>query len=173
MLRLLPFVYVATLVFEVVVLATIYALAPPRPSDPLSVWLGTLGLASMVVLLVYAVARRSKAVRHIAELRHWLHFHIFLAFQGFVFVVFHSLPMFTGARFMWLNPGVLNFLAVCVVMASGIFGRWLFQQVEKESMAQRNSGSPRVSFSPERRMKEGRRAGEMTRVISPLGGVAR
>ncbi|MCA9568036.1 MAG: hypothetical protein KC656_09345, partial [Myxococcales bacterium] len=131
MLRLLPFVYVATLVFEVVVLATIYALAPPRPSDPLSVWLGTLGLASMVVLLVYAVARRSKAVRHIAELRHWLHFHIFLAFQGFVFVVFHSLPMFTGARFMWLNPGVLNFLAVCVVMASGIFGRWLFQQVPR------------------------------------------
>lgn len=129
--RILIILYVLILVAETIALSLVYALDPPAPSDPLSVWLGTLGLLSMVVLLAYGVARRSRTVRKIAELRIWLNLHIFLAFQGFLFVVFHSLPMFTGSRFMWLNPGVINFMAVCVVMVSGGFGRWLFAQVPR------------------------------------------
>lgn len=129
--RILPVVYSVVLLVEALALGILYATDPPAPSDPISVWLGTLGLASMVVLLGYSAARRSRALRRIAELRVWLHLHIFLALQGFLFVVFHSLPMFWGARFMWLNPGVINFAGVCVVVASGIFGRWLFQQVPR------------------------------------------
>lgn len=131
MLRLLPWIYALLLLTEAVGLAAVYALAPPAPSDPLSVWLGTLGLLSMIVMLVYSVARRVKVLRDVARLSAWLELHIFLGLQGFLFVGFHSLPMFTNARFMWLNPGVINFAAVCVVIASGVFGRWLFAQVPK------------------------------------------
>lgn len=131
MLRFVPLLYAVILVAEILGLAVVYAVAPPAPSDPLSVWLGTLGLLSMIVMLVYSVARRVKFLRDVARLSAWLHLHIFLGLQGFVFVVFHSLPMFSNSRFMWLNPGVVNFLAVCVVIASGVFGRWLFAQVPK------------------------------------------
>lgn len=127
----MPIVYGLILAIEVVGLAVVYALWTPAPSDPLSVWLGTLGLLSMIVMLVYSFARRIKLLRDVARLSAWLHLHIFLGLQGFVFVLFHSLPMFTSARFMCLNPGVLNFAAVCVVIASGVFGRWLFGQVPK------------------------------------------
>lgn len=126
----LPKLYALILLLETVVLGVIYVVAPPDPSDPLSVWLGTLGLASMVIMLIYSFARRIKLLRDIARLSYWLHLHIFLGLQGFVFVCFHSAPMVTG-RFYLLNPGVLNFLAVCVVIASGFFGRWLFAQVPK------------------------------------------
>lgn len=126
----LPKLYALILLLETIVLGAIYVISPPDPSDPLSVWLGTLGLASMVIMLVYSFARRLKFLRDIARLSYWLHLHIFLGLQGFVFVCFHSVPMVTG-RFYLLNPGVLNFLAVCVVIASGFFGRWLFAQVPK------------------------------------------
>ncbi len=131
MSKLLPWLYGLILLLETIGLSVIYVVAPPEPSDPLSVWLGTLGLGSMIVMLIYSFARRIKLMRNVARLSVWLHLHIFLGLQGFVFVVFHSLPMFTGARFMWLNPGVLNFWAVVVVIASGVFGRWLFAQVPK------------------------------------------
>ncbi|MEZ4320647.1 MAG: hypothetical protein R3F61_24405 [Myxococcota bacterium] len=131
MLRFMPILYGLLLALEVVGLTVLYVFATPDPSDPISVWLGTLGLLSMIVMLVYSVARRIKLLRNVARLSYWLHLHIFLGLQGFVFVCFHSLPMFTGSKFMWLNPGVLNFLAVCVVIASGIFGRWLFSMVPK------------------------------------------
>lgn len=131
MQRLLPPVYALILLAEIAVLSWIYATDPPAPSEPLSVWLGSLGLGSMVVLLAYSLARRSAAIRRIAQLKVWLHLHIFLALQGFVFVVFHSLPMFWNATFHWLNPAVLNFIGVCIVIASGVFGRWLFAQVPK------------------------------------------
>lgn len=127
----LPKLYVLILLLETIVLTVIYAVATPAPSDPLSVWLGTLGLASMIIMLIYSFARRLKFMRNIARLSYWLHLHIFLGVQGFLFVCFHSLPMFSSGHFRILNPGVLNFLAVVVVIASGFFGRWLFSMVPK------------------------------------------
>lgn len=128
---LLPILFAIVLLVETVVLTVIYATAPPAPSDPLSIWLGTLGLLSMMVAGLYSIARRSRLIQRIMELRFFLHGHIFLALQGFLFVVFHSLPMFWNSRFMWLNPAVLNFVGVVVVVLTGIFGRWLFQQVPR------------------------------------------
>lgn len=149
----MPVVYGMLLLVEIVGLAALYAFATPDPSDPISVWLGTLGLLSMIVMLVYSIARRIKILRDMARLSYWLHLHIFLGLQGFVFVFFHSLPMFFGSRFMWFNPGVLNFLAVTVVIGSGIFGRWLFSQVPKtlggQHMAAREVESELASLQGE------------------------
>lgn len=132
MSRVLPFVYTAVLGLEVLVLTVVYAVWTPASSDPFGVWLGTLGLLSMVVMLVYSIARRSRLLRRVARLSTWLHFHIFMGVQGVVFVFFHSLPLFLRLPSAHLlNPGVLNLLACLTVFASGIFGRYLFAQVPK------------------------------------------
>ena len=52
MLRFMPYVYALILLIETIALTAIYILAPPASSDPLSLWLGTLGLLSMIVMLV-------------------------------------------------------------------------------------------------------------------------
>jgi hypothetical protein len=81
----------------------------------------------MVVMLLYSVARRSRALRGVARLSAWLHFHIFLGVQGMVCVFFHSLHLFTRAYAVnLLNPAVLSFAAVAIVFFSGLFGRYLY-----------------------------------------------
>ncbi len=127
MLARMPYVYAAILVLQTIVLAGVYATDPPAPSDPLSVWLGWIAIGSMVSLLIYSFARRLKRFRDMAKLSYWLHFHIFLGFEGMLSALFHSSHLFTReAAIVWTNPGVLNFLAVCIVFCSGVFGRWMY-----------------------------------------------
>jgi hypothetical protein len=127
MRRALPWIYAAIIVGEIAALSWRYSTDPPAPTSAFSVNLGWVGLGSMVVMLIYSVARRSKALRDLARLSAWLHFHIFLGVQGMVCVVFHSLHLFTRSYgFNWLNPAVLNFIAVAIVFASGLFGRYLY-----------------------------------------------
>lgn len=143
MRRLLPAVYAVIIVAEIAYLTWRWATNPPAPTSAFSVNLGWVGLVSMVVLLVYSIARRSRALRGAARLSAWLHFHIFLAVQGFVCVVFHSLHLFTrsyGVNLM--NPAVLNFIAVVIVFLSGLFGRYLYSFLPRtlggEQMAARD-----------------------------------
>jgi hypothetical protein len=122
----LPYVYAALLVLEGVALAALYATAPPLPSDPLSVALGWGAIGSMSVLLVYSVARRSRALRNVARLTYWLHFHIFLALQGVMWALFHASSVVRKEHVAWLNPGLLTTFAVLVVFSSGLFGRYVY-----------------------------------------------
>lgn len=132
MARWLPWIYGLVLLGETVGLSVLYAVSPPKASDPLSVWLATLGTASMIVMLGYSVARRSQRLRNIARLSTWLHLHIFLGIQGVIFVFFHSVPMFLRLPSVYLlNPGVLNLLACATAFFSGLFGRYLFAQVPR------------------------------------------
>lgn len=127
MLERLPYLYAAILVVEAIALSVVYATAPPAPSDPLSVGLGWAAIGSMVVMLVYSIARRSRRLRRVARLSYWLHFHIFLGLQGVLFAVFHSSQVVTRpAGLMWANPGLLSGVAVLVVFCSGLFGRYLY-----------------------------------------------
>ncbi len=87
----------------------------------------------MIVMLIYSFARRSVRLRRWAPLRVWLHFHIFCGVQGVLFVFFHCWPMLftrTGPV-QWLNPGVINAIAVLVVFLSGIFGRYLYSMLPR------------------------------------------
>lgn len=131
MQELLPRIYALILLAETVWLTQIFLTDPPDSSDPFSVALGWGGLVSMVVMLIYSVARRSKALRRIAPLKVWLHFHIFCGVQGVLLVFFHCWPMMfeRPGPIRWLNPGVLNALAVLVVFLSGLFGRYLYAMV--------------------------------------------
>ena len=123
----LPYAYWAVLLAEAVALGVVYATVSPAPSDPFSIWLGWGGVVSMVVMLIYSVARRSKRLRDVLRLSAWLHFHIFMGLQGVLFVFFHSLHLWTRlGTVVWTNPAVLSFLSVAIVFGSGIFGRYLY-----------------------------------------------
>lgn len=129
--KALPYAYAVILIAEAVFLLQRYLTNPPGSSAPLSIWAGWISLLSMVVLLIYTVARRARALRNFARLSHWLNFHIFLAFQAVLFGFFHCWHLFFGreAPIQWLNPGVLNGLAVTIVFFSGIFGRYLYSRL--------------------------------------------
>lgn len=132
MARFLPFVYFALLAAEAIGLTAVYAVLRPESSSLLNVALGSIGLASMVVMLVYSIARRSKLLRGWARLSTWLHLHIFLGLQGVLLVFFHCVPMlYREGHAALLNPGILNLIAVSVVFFSGLFGRYLYAQVPK------------------------------------------
>lgn len=123
----MPATYAVVLLAETIALTWRWVTDPPAPTSAFSVNLGWIGLGSMVVMLIYSVARRSRRLREVARLSAWLHFHIFLGVQGMVCVFFHSLHVFTrGYGVNLLNPAVLNFAAVAVVFFSGIFGRYLY-----------------------------------------------
>src|SRR2546429_439753 len=108
----LPAVYAVVIAAEILGLSWRYATDPPSPMSAFSVNLGWVGLGAMVGMLIYSVARRSRALRQCARLSAWLHFHIFLGVGGVVAVTFHSLHLFTrGYGFNLLNPAVLNFIA--------------------------------------------------------------
>lgn len=127
MRRLLPAVYAVIIIVELACFSWRWATDPPAPTSSFSVNLGWAGLGSMVVMLVYSLARRSRSLRNVARLSSWLHFHIFLGVQGMVCVLFHSMHLFTrGYGFNLLNPAVLNFIAVVIVFGSGLFGRYLY-----------------------------------------------
>jgi hypothetical protein len=135
--------YVLVVLAEIAVLTWRYATDPPSSSSAFSIRLGWGALLSMVVMLVYSLARRSRKLREIARLSSWLHFHIFLGVQGFVLAIFHSLHLFTRpAAIAWMNPAVLNLVMVVVVFCSGIFGRYLYSLIPRtlggEAMALRD-----------------------------------
>ena len=127
MRRLLPVIYAVIIAGEIALCVWRWSTDPPAPTSAFNINLGWIGLGSMIVMLIYSVARRSRALRQIARLSAWLHFHIFLGVQGMVCVFFHSLHLFTRAyEVNLLNPAVLNFGAVVIVFLSGLFGRYLY-----------------------------------------------
>lgn len=128
----LPYIYALVLLVEAGALFFVYLTDPPLPSDALSIGLGWVGLASMVGLLVYSIARRSRALRRWAKLSYWLHFHIFLAVQGGLGVLFHCWHLFgREAPVNPLNPAVLSGIGTVVVLCSGVFGRYLYSRLPR------------------------------------------
>lgn len=123
----LKYAYAAIVLIEAAVLVLRYRVDAPAPSDPLSIALGWVGLGSMVALLCYSFARRSRALRRFARLSYWLHFHIFLACQGCLAVLFHCWHLFgRETPVNPLNPAFLSGTATLIVFCSGLFGRYLY-----------------------------------------------
>ncbi|MCB9687875.1 MAG: hypothetical protein H6738_18870 [Alphaproteobacteria bacterium] len=132
MLRFLPLVYLSVLALEAAVLVPAYVLTRPSSGSLVNLIVGGVGLACMIGMLVYSIARRSRLLRSWMRLSTWLHLHIFLGLQGILLAYVHCLPLLW--RHGWpilVNPGMLNLYAVTVVFLSGLFGRYLYAQVPK------------------------------------------
>jgi hypothetical protein len=130
--RALPFLYLSLLLGEAGVLAPSYVWLRPDPGGIVNVVVGSVALLSMIAMLVYSIARRSRALRSVMRLSTWLHLHIFLGLQGILLAYVHCLPLlWRGGAPLLLNPGMLNLYAVTIVFGSGLFGRYLYAQVPK------------------------------------------
>ncbi|MSP58978.1 MAG: hypothetical protein EXR72_01325 [Myxococcales bacterium] len=123
----LPAAYYALLLAEVAALVALAVLAPEQSgSGRYSYLLGWAGTASMVLMHIYSLRRRLKAMRGLGRLRSWLHLHIFLGLQGALFVTYHSLHLHQAKSIQGLN-----ILCVAIVVASGLFGRYLYALIPK------------------------------------------
>jgi len=115
----LPWPYIAILLVEVFALGGLAASAHARP--PLTYEAGWLGCGSMLVMQLYSVRRRVRALRRLGALRTWLDAHIFLGVQGFVLVAYHSIGASPSA-----SLAAINFALVATVVTTGLIGRYLY-----------------------------------------------
>src|SRR5688572_30518482 len=106
----------------------------------------------MLVMHVYSLRRRVRAMARWGRIRSWLEVHIFLGLQGAMLVTFHSLHLSTLT-----NISGLTFALTLVVVCSGIFGRYLFAQLPKSISGERLSAA---------------QVGEELAVLRALGGAA-
>ena len=118
----LPWPYLAVLLAEVVVLGGLAAASRARP--PWTYELGWAGCGSMLVMQLYSVRRRVRALRELGALRTWLDAHVFLGLQGFVLVAYHSIGVSPSA-----SLAAINFALVATVVVTGLVGRYLYSLI--------------------------------------------
>lgn len=86
--------------------------------------LGVVGSSMMLLLLLYSLRKRVRALRRLGALSRWLDVHIFLGVVGPLFVVLHS-------SFKVKGLVALSFWSMVVVALSGVLGRYLYLQIPR------------------------------------------
>jgi hypothetical protein len=127
----LPTPLYAVLALELVALVIVYRGDVPA-SSPRGHGIGWAGTASMLIMHVYSVRRRVRALAHLGKLRYWLQFHIFMGLQGALLVTFHSVHLKTVG-----NIAGITIVLTLIVVLSGIFGRYLFSLIPKNLNGER------------------------------------
>lgn len=128
----LPWPYLALLIGEIAVLGRLVATSPGKP--PLSYELGWLGCGSMLVMQVYSIRRRVRALSRLGPLRAWLDLHVFLGLQGFVLVAYHSVGVSPRA-----SLAAINFALVATVVVTGVIGRYFYGLIPRARRTRQDS----------------------------------
>lgn len=108
---------------------------PERPFSPLHDLYAPTGLVgqgfgvvgtAMILLgvVLYSVRKRVRALSRVGTLKGWLHFHIFLCLLGPFLVLLHTTFRFGGLV-------SIAFWSMTLVVASGVFGRWIYVWIPK------------------------------------------
>jgi hypothetical protein len=93
-----------------------------RPSGEVGHSFGWIGAGLMLLgVALYSGRKRLGAMQGRGPMRTWLNFHIYLCLTGPFLVALHTAGKLRGL-------GVYSFWSMVVVAASGIAGRWLYQQ---------------------------------------------
>jgi hypothetical protein len=93
-----------------------------RPSGEVGHAFGWIGAGLMLLgVALYSGRKRLGAMGGLGPMRTWLNFHIYLCLTGPFLVALHTAGKLRGL-------GVYSFWSMVVVAASGIIGRWLYQQ---------------------------------------------
>ena len=130
----LPTAYYVVLVLEAALLTGYWVTHEISAADPIGHTIGWAGTASMIVMHVYSIRKRVRALSGWGRLSTWLHVHIFLGLQGALLVCFHSAHLSTVA-----NISGMTIVFTLVVVASGSFGRYLFSLLPKSASGHRLS----------------------------------
>ncbi|TMQ27923.1 MAG: hypothetical protein E6J90_01315 [Deltaproteobacteria bacterium] len=128
----LPWPYLAILLGEIAVLGHWVAASAGRP--PRIYEMGWLGCGSMLVMQVYSIRRRVRALSELGPLRAWLDLHVFLGLQGFVLVAYHSVGVSPRA-----SLAAINFALVAIVVATGVIGRYLYGLIPRARRTRQGS----------------------------------
>jgi hypothetical protein len=95
-----------------------------RPSGPVGLKLGFLGLAMFLVIFLYPLRKRWDWLGRQGNSRHWLDFHVMLGIAAPFVIAFHSSFKFGGFA------GTAFWIMVAVSL-SGIVGRYLYGQIPR------------------------------------------
>jgi hypothetical protein len=93
------------------------------PETGLGYWLGIVGGGAMLLLLIYPLRKRIRALRPLGSVAFWFRFHMLLGLTGPVLVLFHA-----NFRLGAINSNVA-LATMLIVAVSGIFGRYLYGKV--------------------------------------------
>ncbi len=93
-----------------------------RPSGELGLLYGYVGAAILLLLLLYSVRKRVRALHGLGKLSRWLNVHIFFGIAGPMMITLHAGFHVTGAI-------AIGYWAMIGVMLSGFVGYYLLRQV--------------------------------------------
>lgn len=93
------------------------------PASDLGYWLGVAGGSLMLVLLVYPLRKRFRALAVLGPLKHWFRFHLVAGIAGPLIVLFHS--TFHVGSF----NAAIALASMLLVVASGIVGRYIYRKI--------------------------------------------
>lgn len=93
-----------------------------RPSGELGLLYGYIGAAVLLLLLLYSVRKRVRALHGLGKLGRWLNVHIFFGIAGPLMITLHAGFRVTGAI-------AVGYWAMIGVMLSGFVGYYLLRQV--------------------------------------------
>lgn len=102
-----------------------------RAKDGFGYWLGIVGATLMLLLLVYPLRKRLKALSGLGSVGFWFRTHMIFGILGPVLVLLHS-----NFNLGSLN-GRLALFCTLVVAASGILGRYLYAKIHYGMYGQR------------------------------------
>ena len=93
------------------------------PKDGLGYWLGILGGSMMLVLIVYPLRKRIRALRFLGRTAHWFQLHMVLGIVGPILVLYHS--NFSLGSF---NSRIALY-CMLLVAGSGVIGKYLYAHI--------------------------------------------
>lgn len=98
-----------------------------KPTGFIGHGLGILGTLLIITgVSTYSIRKRVRRFYRIGKLQHWLQFHIFLCTLGAAWVLLHTTFKFSGLV-------AISFWSMMLVVASGIFGRYVYVRIPKTS----------------------------------------
>ena len=95
-----------------------------KPSGPIGLKLGFLGLGMFLVIFLYPLRKRWAWLSRQGSARHWLDFHVLLGLAAPFVIAFHSSFKFGGFAGM-------AFWIMLAVSLSGVIGRYLYSQIPR------------------------------------------
>ena len=95
------------------------------PKDGTGYWFGIAGTTMMGIVLLYPLRKRIKLLRDWGELPRWFRLHMVLGLCGPALIVAHSNFSVHSAN------AFVAFVAMLVVAASGVVGRYLYAQTHR------------------------------------------
>ena len=93
------------------------------PKDGVGYWLGIIGGSMMLVLILYPLRKRIRALRFLGRTAHWFRVHMILGVVGPVLVLYHS-----NFQLGSFNSRVALY-CMLLVAGSGVIGKYLYSHI--------------------------------------------